>query len=92
MKILIDQIAQLARLSLTAEEKHTFGRQLDSILNYVDTLSGLDTAEVEPTSHVIAITNVVREDLPSESLPQEAALRNAPDATAEFYRVPKIIE
>ena len=92
MKISIDQIAQLARLSLTGEEKNTFGRQLDSILSYMDTLNGLDTANVEPTSHVISISNIVREDVPAASLPREEALRNAPDGTAEFYRVPKILE
>lgn len=92
MKISIDQIAQLARLSLTGEEKNTFGRQLDSILNYMETLNGLVTANVEPTSHVISISNVLREDVPAGSLPREEALRNAPDGTAEFYRVPKIIE
>ncbi len=92
MKISIDQIANLARLSLTGDEKDTFGRQLDSILSYMDTLNALDTENVEPTSHVISISNVVREDVPAQSLPREEALRNAPDGTAEFYRVPKIIE
>ena len=92
MKISIDQIAQLARLSLNGEEKNTFGRQLDSILSYMDTLNGLDTTNVEPISHVISISNIVREDVPARSLPREEALRNAPDGTAEFYRVPKILE
>lgn len=92
MKISIDQIARLARLSLSADEQETFGRQLDSILSYMDTLNGLDTTEVEPTSHVVSLSNIVRDDTPAASLPREEALRNAPDSTAEFYRVPKIIE
>lgn len=92
MKISINQVARLARLSLSEDEKNMFGLQLENILSYVDTLNGLDTTQVEPTSHVITISNVVREDVPARSLSREEALLNAPDGTSEFYRVPKIIE
>ena len=92
MKISIDQVSRLARLSLSGDEKETFGRQLDSILSYMETLNALQTADTEATSHVLAISNVVREDAPATSLPREEALRNAPDGAGEFYRVPKIIE
>jgi aspartyl-tRNA(Asn)/glutamyl-tRNA(Gln) amidotransferase subunit C len=92
MKISIDHIANLARLSLSDEEKKLFGRQLESILSYMDTLNELDTRDVEPTSHVIAIRNVTREDVHTPSLAREEALTNAPDRTDKFYRVPKIIE
>jgi aspartyl-tRNA(Asn)/glutamyl-tRNA(Gln) amidotransferase subunit C len=92
MKISINQVARLARLSLSEDEKNMFGLQLENILSYVDTLNGLDTTKVEPTSHVITISNVVREDVPVRSLSREEALLNAPDGTSEFYRVPKIIE
>lgn len=92
MKISINQVARLARLSLSEDEKNMFGLQLENILSYVDTLNGLDTTQVEPTSHVITISNVVREDVPVRSLSREEALLNAPDGTSEFYRVPKIIE
>ncbi|MDA8082744.1 MAG: Asp-tRNA(Asn)/Glu-tRNA(Gln) amidotransferase subunit GatC [Nitrospiraceae bacterium] len=92
MKISIDQVSRLARLSLSGDEKETFGRQLDSILSYMETLNALQTSDIEATSHVLAISNVVREDAPAASLPREAALRNAPDGAGEFYRVPKIIE
>ncbi len=92
MKISINQVARLARLSLSEDEKNIFGLQLENILSYVDTLNGLDTTHVEPTSHVITISNVVREDVLVRSLSREEALFNAPDGTSEFYRVPKIIE
>ncbi len=92
MKISIDQVSRLARLSLSGDEKDTFGRQLDSILSYMETLNALQTSDIDATSHVLAISNVVREDSPAASLPREEALRNAPDGTGEFYRVPKIIE
>ncbi len=92
MKISIDHIANLARLSLSGEEREMFGNQLESILSYMDTLNELDTGATEPTSHVLAIRNVTREDVNTPSLVREDALANAPDKTEKFYRVPKIIE
>jgi len=92
MRISIDRVSDLARLSLTEDEKATFGRQLDSIISYMDTLNSLDTSLVEPTSHVLKLGNVLRADLPENSLPRDEALSNAPDSTGEFYRVPRIIE
>jgi len=88
----IEHIAVLARLSLTEEEKELFVSQLSGILGYMEQLNELDTKEVEPTSHVLALGNVMREDIPAESLPREEALMNAPSHTEKFYRVPKIIE
>jgi aspartyl-tRNA(Asn)/glutamyl-tRNA(Gln) amidotransferase subunit C len=92
MNISIDHLAQLARLALTEEEKPHYRDQLVSILHYMETLNELDTAGIEPTSHVISISNVMREDSARPSLNREDALRNAPDRTDAFYRVPKIIE
>ena len=82
----------LARLSLTEEEKERFGVQLSSILDYMEKLNELDTENIEPTSHVISLSNVMREDVPRDSIPRKDALSNAPDRTDAFYRVPKIIE
>lgn len=85
-------IARLSRLSLSETETATYGDQLNAIIAYVEQLNNLDTGAVEPTSHVIPLQNVTREDSVRPSLPREEALRNAPDATERFYRVPKIIE
>ncbi len=92
MKISIEHIAGLARLSLSDEEKELFGKQLEGVLSYMEKLNELDTKDIEPTSHVIAIHNVTREDVAAPSLDREDALANAPDRTEKFYRVPKIIE
>jgi len=92
MKIPIEHLASLARLSLSDKESELFGPQIESILEYIDKLNELDTENVEPTSHVIEINNVLREDIRRESLSREDALINAPDRTAKFFRVPKIIE
>lgn len=92
MDISIDHLARLARLTLTGEERPLYREQLLGILHYMETLNELDTAGIEPTSHVISISNVMREDSARPSLDREEALRNAPDRTDAFYRVPKIIE
>jgi aspartyl-tRNA(Asn)/glutamyl-tRNA(Gln) amidotransferase subunit C len=88
----IEHIAVLARLTLSEEEKELFGTQLSSILGYMEKLNELDTGDVEPTSHVLSLSNVMRDDIPAFSLPSEEALLNAPARTEKFYRVPKIIE
>lgn len=88
----IQHIAVLSRLNLSEEEKDLFGSQLSSILDYMDQLNGLDTRETEPTSHVLSLSNVMRDDILTSSLPGEEALKNAPSHSQNFYRVPRIIE
>jgi aspartyl-tRNA(Asn)/glutamyl-tRNA(Gln) amidotransferase subunit C len=88
----IEHIALLGRLSLSEEEKELFGPQLSNILDYVEQLNELDTKDVEPTSHVIPLNNIMREDIPGGSISREEALMNAPSHTEKFFRVPKIIE
>lgn len=91
-KVEVEHVARLARLELTEEEKARMLAQLDSILRYMEKLNELDTRGVEPTSHVLPIVNVMREDELRPSLSQEEALANAPDRYDVFFRVPKIIE
>lgn len=88
----VKHIARLSRLSLSDKEIETFSWQLSSIIEYVEQLNSLDTDNIEPTSHVIPLNNVMRDDIPSVSLSVGDALKNAPDSTEKFYRVPKIIE
>jgi aspartyl-tRNA(Asn)/glutamyl-tRNA(Gln) amidotransferase subunit C len=88
----VEHVARLARLELTEDEKETMTRQLDSILGYMEKLNELDTSQVEPTSHVIPMVNVMREDEVRPSLSPEDALANAPDREDAFFRVPRIIE
>lgn len=88
----IEHIALLARLSLSDEEKDLFGSQLSGILGYMEKLNELDTGDVEPTSHVLSLNNVMRDDVPIPSIPREDALVNAPSHAEKFFRVPKIIE
>ncbi len=88
----VEHVAKLARLELSEEEKEKLTDQLSNILTYVEKLNELDTTGIEPTSHVLDIRNVMRDDVAASSLPQERALANAPDKAAGHYKVPKIIE
>jgi len=88
----VEHVARLARLDLSPEEKERMRAQLDAILAYIDKLRELDTADVEPTSHAIPVTNVMREDEIRPSFPREEMLANAPELDGDFFRVPKIIE
>jgi aspartyl-tRNA(Asn)/glutamyl-tRNA(Gln) amidotransferase subunit C len=88
----VEHVAELARLELTPEEKERFIAQLNDILTYIDKLNELDTTQVEPTSHVIPVSNVYRDDEVRPSLDRELVLQNAPDASHFFFKVPRIIE
>jgi len=88
----VEHVAGLARLALREEEVDLFTDQLNSILNYVAKLNELDTRDVEPTSHILPIKNVLRGDEKVLSMEREKVLLNAPDRTEEFFRVPKVIE
>ena len=88
----VKHIVKLARLSLSEDELPVYRGQLNAIIGYVEQLNTLDTTGIEPTSHVLPITNVMRDDVNLPSLPNDEALKNAPDPSDNFYRVPKIIE
>jgi len=88
----VEHVARLARLELRSEEKERMRRELDAVLAYIDKLRAVDTEGVEPTSHAVPLTNVMRDDAPRPSLPRDEMLANAPDPHGDFFRVPKIIE
>jgi len=89
---MVDYIAHLARIELSDDDKLVFSGQLESILEYIDKLNELDTSDVEPMVHTLDISNVFREDCVRPSLPPDAALANAPDRTADSYKVPAILD
>ncbi|MWC30689.1 Asp-tRNA(Asn)/Glu-tRNA(Gln) amidotransferase subunit GatC [Paenibacillus sp. MMS18-CY102] len=88
----VDHVAKLARLSLTDEERATFTGQLNAILKYAEKLNELNTDDVEPTSHVLPLANVMRADEERPSVPLETALRNAPDEEDGQFKVPAVLE
>ncbi len=87
----VDHVTKLCRIHLTNEERKKFTEQLNQILTYMDKLNELNTENVEPTSHVVPLENVLRKDALSPSLGSEKALANAPDKHGEYFKVPRII-
>ena len=101
-------MADLANLDLTADERTRLLHDLNSILEYIDRLNELDTDKIAPMAHVSdrygvddsreggeRFAHATREDIRyglRESLPQETALKNAPETDGTFFEVPKVIE
>ncbi|MCS7275831.1 MAG: Asp-tRNA(Asn)/Glu-tRNA(Gln) amidotransferase subunit GatC [Dehalococcoidia bacterium] len=85
-------IARLARVGLSEEDVARFQEQLSQILDYFQVLEELDTSEVPPTSHVLPLENVMREDEPSAPMPAEEALANAPQREGDFFKVRAVLE
>jgi aspartyl-tRNA(Asn)/glutamyl-tRNA(Gln) amidotransferase subunit C len=77
---------------LTNNEEAEFTEQLDRILEYMDKLNQLDSANVEPFSHASVAANAFREDKVTNQPNADALLANAPDRDATFFKVPKILE
>jgi aspartyl-tRNA(Asn)/glutamyl-tRNA(Gln) amidotransferase subunit C len=81
-------VARLARLELTDEEVEKMASELSGILEHVERINQLDLEDVEPTSHVVAIENVLRPDKPRPSWPRDDILEPAPDPAGGAFRVP----
>ena len=81
-------VAKLARLRLDDDEVDRMAGELSKILEHVETMNELDLEGVEPTSHVVDLTNVLREDVPRDGLDRQTALEQAPDAASSGFRVP----
>ena len=88
----VDYVARLARLALTDEERARLTEQLGDILSHFAMLQTLDTDMVEPTSDVVALGNVVRDDVPGPCLSRDAVLAAAPEAEEGYLKVPPVIE
>jgi aspartyl-tRNA(Asn)/glutamyl-tRNA(Gln) amidotransferase subunit C len=88
----VEHVAKLARLYLSDEEKEQFTEQLNEILQYFAKLNELDTEQIEPTSHVLPISNVMREDEARPSWPLDKVLLNAPDEEDGNIKVPAVLE
>ncbi len=88
----VKHIAKLAKLEFNEEEIGKLTHDLNEMLEYVDKLNELDTENVEPLSHPIESTNVFREDELRKSVDTKDALKNAPESTHEYFKVPKVIK
>jgi aspartyl-tRNA(Asn)/glutamyl-tRNA(Gln) amidotransferase subunit C len=81
-------VAKLARLKLTDEEVERMAGELSGILEHVERINELDLEGIEPTSHVVAVENVLRPDEPRPSWARDEILERAPDPAGGAFRVP----
>jgi aspartyl-tRNA(Asn)/glutamyl-tRNA(Gln) amidotransferase subunit C len=81
-------VARLARLRLDEEETERMAGELSGILEHVETMERVDLEGVEPTARVVDADNVLRDDVVTPSLDRDVALRGAPDAGEDSFRVP----
>lgn len=88
----VEYVAHLARLDLKPDEIDAYTRQIDRILEYMDSLNSLDTDGVEPTSHPVPVGCVMREDVEKNSFTAEESAGNAPARIDTFFKVPPVIE
>ena len=88
----VQYIAGLARLNLTPEEIQPLAGNLERILSYIQQLEDLDVSHVPPTSHVLSLENVYREDIIKPSLSQEEALSITDNKFNGAFKVPQIID
>lgn len=88
----VEKVAQLARLRFSEEDKQQLVVDLNRILDYFEKLKELDTEDVPPTTHVLPLKNVFREDVVVPPMPREKLLANAPDRAMDHFKVPQVIE
>jgi aspartyl-tRNA(Asn)/glutamyl-tRNA(Gln) amidotransferase subunit C len=87
----VEHVAYLARLGLTDEELARLEGQLNHIVDQYAILARLDTDVIPPTAQTIELENILRDDVPRESLPVEAVLDNAAERDGDFIVVPAIL-
>ena len=85
-------VANLARLDLDEASIDKFACQIGNILDYIELLNQVDTKDVKPTSHAIALTNAFREDEEKEHLDRDQVLANAPRKEDGSFVVPKVLD
>jgi aspartyl-tRNA(Asn)/glutamyl-tRNA(Gln) amidotransferase subunit C len=88
----VEYVARLARIGLDDKEIEYFTKQLERILQYIGKLKELDISKVEPTSHVLPIKNVYREDKLRESLPLDEVMKISVSKNRSQFKVPRVID
>lgn len=86
---LVTYLEALGRIKLPEESREKAKNDLQEILQYIDTLSELDTEGIEPMSHALPLTNVMRDDVVAPSISREEVLANAPSQKDGYFLVPR---
>lgn len=87
----IEYVGILAKLELSDTEKESAKADMEKMLDYIDMLGELDTAGIEPMSHVFPVNNVFREDVVTNGSGKDGTLANAPQRKEDCFEVPRTI-
>ncbi len=88
----VERLADTARLYILEDEIEQMTEELNKIIEYAQTLQEVDTTGVEPTTHVIELTNVMRDDTPEEGIDRDLLFKNAPDHEDGQFKVPSVLD
>ena len=86
---LVDKVAKLAKLDFEGESKEAIKADMQRILGFVEKLQAVDTTGVEPLEYMTEEDLRLREDHSEQTITKEEALKNAPSADSDFFKVPK---
>ena len=88
----VRHIAHLARLTLSDDQVAVFAGQLSAVIDHFRELQQVDTHGIDPTAHPLPVTNVFRDDAPTEPLGADALLVNAPGHQQNYFTLPKVLD
>lgn len=91
-QINLDHVSALARIELSDAEKQKFAGDFQTILGFFEKLNAVDVSALEPCAHAFPVYNVLREDVPAETLPVDALLQNAPASRENQIVVPRVVD
>jgi len=95
MNISVEDIKHLIRLSKLHFDQDEIGyylQDLNKIIEYVNKLSEIDLEDITPTTHILPINNVFREDVVIQSMAISEIFKNAPDSQEDCFHVPQVVE
>jgi len=91
-KKMVERLAELSKLDFSEKEKEEMVKDFQKMVHFVDKLKEVNTDGVEPLVYVNEhVTNVVREDIPGETVSREEALKNAPDKDTNYIKIPTVL-
>ncbi|MDG1252301.1 MAG: Asp-tRNA(Asn)/Glu-tRNA(Gln) amidotransferase subunit GatC [Schleiferiaceae bacterium] len=88
----VQKLAHLSRLELEGDKAEAMKKDLTKILDFVAAIERLDLDGVEPLVYMTDRENVLREDEPQTMMTHAEAMKNAPGADSDYFRVPRVVE
>ncbi|STY29112.1 glutamyl-tRNA(Gln) amidotransferase subunit C [Legionella wadsworthii] len=88
----LEKIAQLAYLDTAQEHSSKLMDDLNAIMNFVDQLGSLNTQDIEPLFHPLALNQRLRPDNITENNCLNQLKKQAPHFEQDLYLVPQVID